>query len=204
MTCNFQYEEKLLKKYKLIAGIDEAGRGALAGPVVVGMVILNPKNFSNEINDSKLLSPAKREKLAEEIKQNSITYTSVAISHNIIDQINIYQSTIKAVEGCYHKIKVKPDYLLLDCLKVKDLIIPQKSLIGGDKISFSIAAASIIAKTTRDEIMRKMDQKYPQYGFAQNKGYGVKFHLEALKKYGISPIHRLSFAPMKSMQNKLF
>lgn len=202
MPCHFDYETKLLKTFSYVAGVDEAGRGALAGPVVVAMVILNPTSFSKEINDSKQLTFKMRNHLAALIKKSALAYSIGVISHQIIDSINILQATYLGVKKCYNSILLKPDHLITDALTVKDLAVEQTSLIKGDNISYSIAAASILAKTTRDSIMSNLSQDFPLYGFAKHKGYGVKNHLLALREYGPCPIHRKSFAPVTSLLKK--
>ncbi len=193
-----EFEEELYKAgYNLIGGIDEAGRGPLMGPVVAACVIL-PENFYHEdIKDSKKLSESKREKMYEIIKQNAISIGVGIISSKRIDKINIYEATKEAMLSALNDCNIKPEYLLIDAMKL-NLDIPFKSIIKGDSLSESIAAASIIAKVTRDRIMRELDKKYPNYNLKKNKGYGTKEHLEALEKYGITKEHRKSFEPVSS------
>lgn len=179
--------------YTCIAGLDEVGRGPLAGPVLSCAVVL-PKGINIQgINDSKKLSKDKREKLFLEIKKQAIDIGIGIVPHNIIDEINILKATRLSMKIALSKLKVKPDYLLIDALTLPDIKIPQCPIIKGDEKSITIAAASIIAKVTRDSIMEDYDKIYPNYGFDLNKGYGSSFHIEAIKKYGLSPIHRLSY-----------
>jgi ribonuclease HII len=188
-----------LKKqgYNYICGIDEAGRGALAGPVVVGSVIINEK--IDGITDSKKIRPKKRELLFKEIQKQALTYSVGIIYPNVIDKINILNATKKGVVKSVELLKQKPDILVLDALKVKEINIEQLSFIKGDLYIYSIGAASIIAKVIRDRIMRYYDKIYPQYGFASHKGYGTKLHIRMIRENGISPIHRKSFEPIYSL-----
>lgn len=180
--------------YKHICGIDEAGRGALAGPVVVGAVIISERIPG--VNDSKLLTPKKREELFTMIRHRAEAF-SVGISVNEeIDRENILNATKRSVVKSVKLLKVKPDHLILDALKVKGLEIPQISVIKGDRLVYSVSAASIVAKVIRDRIMVYYDGLYPGYGFAHNMGYGTREHFEALKKLGPCPVHRKSFRPV--------
>lgn len=174
-----------------IAGVDEAGRGPLAGPVVAACCILPLDCMIEGINDSKKLSEAKREKLYCEITASAFFKVSV-IPQEVIDEINILRATKRAMAECIENMPVKPELVLIDAVDVK-VSVPIKSIIKGDAQSYNIAAASIIAKVTRDRLMRDYDNLYPQYGFAKNKGYGTKEHIEALKKCGPCPLHRKSF-----------
>lgn len=177
----------------IICGIDEAGRGPLAGPVVAGAVVL-PKNCDIlYLNDSKQLSEKKREELYEIIMEKALAVGVGYASPERIDEINILQATYEAMREAVRALSVKPDILLNDAVTIPDVNIRQVPIIKGDAKSISIAAASIIAKVTRDRLMRQYDSLFPKYGFAQNKGYGAASHIEALKKYGPSPIHRKSF-----------
>lgn len=179
---------------KYIAGIDEAGRGPLAGPVVIGCVIMPEDSMIEGINDSKKVSEKKREKLYEEITKEAISYGVAIIDQNEIDRINILNATKHGLTTSIKELKVKPDIILVDALtKIDTCGIPYNSIIKGDAKSYSIAAASIIAKVTRDRIMRQWDEVYPQYGFAKHKGYGTAAHIAAIKENGICPLHRLSF-----------
>ncbi len=188
----FDREIRLLG-FPVLAGIDEAGRGPLAGPVVAAAVVL-PEDWSCEgIDDSKKLSELQRNVFYDEIKKNAISIGVGCISENMIDRINILQSTYLAMKEALSQLQVKPDCLVLDAVRLPDCAIVQKSFIKGDSKSFSIATASIIAKVTRDRMMLEYDKKYPHYGFAQHKGYGTKLHYEALLNHGPCPIHRKSF-----------
>jgi len=183
---------------KWIAGVDEVGRGPLAGPVVAASVILPEDFFPFGANDSKKLTKKRREELYEYILKGAISVTIAVVGAEEIDRLNIYEATKKAMAETIQKHNPKPDYLLLDAMKL-DIPIPQKSLIKGDSLSLSIASASIVAKVYRDRLMEEYGKQYPQYHFDKNMGYGTKEHLEALDKYGPCPIHRKSFAPVKDM-----
>lgn len=176
-----------------ICGIDEVGRGPLAGPVVAGAVILDPNNDILYLNDSKKLSEAKRNELYEEIKEKAVAYQIGIMPPAVIDELNILNATYKAMQEAVHGLSVTPDLLLNDAVIIPDLPMEQVKIIKGDAKSLSIAAASILAKVERDRMMVEYDKLYPEYGFASNKGYGSKEHIEALKKYGPCPIHRASF-----------
>ncbi|WP_051585789.1 ribonuclease HII [Caldanaerobius polysaccharolyticus] len=178
--------------YKFIGGIDEAGRGPLAGPVVAACVILPEGLYIEGLNDSKKLTPSKREKLYLEIQKAAVDIGIGLVDQDVIDEINILNATKKAMMMAIDKLRVKPDIILTDAVKL-DVSIPQISIIKGDQKSASIAAASIIAKVYRDRLMIKYHEDFPQYGFKSNKGYGTKTHIEAIKKYGITPLHRKSF-----------
>ena len=181
---------------ELIAGVDEAGRGPLAGPVVAAAVIL-PKNHNIEgLADSKKLTPKKREKLFDEIKAVSQVGIGI-VSHKTIDRINILQGTFKAMRKALGRLSKKPEKALIDGFPLPDQVIKNEGIIGGDSKIESISAASIVAKVTRDQIMKNMDPIFPEYGFAQHKGYGTKQHMEALKKFKATPIHRKTFRPVK-------
>ena len=194
------YEKDIIKKgYKLIVGCDEAGRGPLCGPVVCAACIL-PLGYQNEdINDSKKLTEKKREKLLDIIIKDAISYAIVAISPKEIDEINIYQASRKGMELAIEKLTVIPDYILTDAMpltKFKD--IPQEALIKGDAKAINIAAASILAKVTRDRLLDEYDKLYPQYEFKKHKGYPTKKHLELLDKYGpIKELYRFTYGPLK-------
>ena len=177
-----------------ICGIDEAGRGPLAGPVVVASVIMPKDSRIEGVNDSKKVSEKKREKLYDQILEEAISYGIGIIYQDEIDEINILQATKKGLTEALKSMKVKPDAILVDALTGIDTLgIPYKSMIKGDATSYSIAAASIVAKVTRDRIMREWDSVYPEYGFAGHKGYGTAKHIAAIKQYGLCPIHRKSF-----------
>ena len=180
--------------YKFIAGVDEVGRGCLAGAVVAAAVILDlSKPLPEGLNDSKKISAKNRERIAEEIRANAICYQIGQIEAEEIDRINILQATKKAMISAIGILNPAADFLLIDALQLKEINLPQKAVIHGDAISASIAAASIIAKTYRDNLMNELDLKYPEYGFAKHVGYGTKAHFEAIKLYGACEIHRKSF-----------
>lgn len=177
-----------------ICGIDEAGRGPLAGPVVVAAVIMPKDSMIEGVNDSKKISEKKRETLYEQIINEAIAYGVGIIDQKEIDEINILNATKKGLTTAIKELKVKPQRILVDALTGIDTCgIPYTSIIKGDAKAYSIAAASIIAKVTRDRIMRQWDEIYPQYGFEKHKGYGTKIHIDAIKEYGLCPLHRLSF-----------
>jgi ribonuclease HII len=184
--------------YRWIAGVDEAGRGPLAGPVVAAAVIL-PLDFPVEqLNDSKQLSDATRQLLRQRIEEQAISVGIGMVHAEEIDRINILQATYQAMRLAVQHGQVTPDHLLLDAVEIPNLAIPQTAIIKGDTLSHSIAAASIIAKTTRDEWMRQQAEQYPQYGFDRHMGYATPEHLARLQKYGPSPLHRRSFAPVRN------
>ena len=187
--------------YNYICGIDEAGRGPLAGPVVVAAVIMPKDSMIEGVNDSKKVSEKKREKLYELIIEEAISYSVGIVDQNEIDRINILNATKAGLTEAVRTLKVKPELILVDALTNIDTCgIPYRSIIKGDAKSYSIAAASIIAKVTRDRIMREWDKIYPQYGFEKHKGYGTAAHISAIKENGLCPLHRLSF--VKNIINK--
>ncbi len=182
------------KGFKNICGIDEAGRGPLAGPVVVAGVIMPEDSMIEGVNDSKKVSEKKREKLYDQILEEAISYSVAVIGQDVIDDINILNATKMGLTKVVEEQEVKPDLIIVDALNHIDTKgIPYDSIIKGDAKCYSISAASIIAKVTRDRIMRQWDEIYPQYGFSKHKGYGTKMHIEAIKEYGLCPIHRKSF-----------
>jgi ribonuclease HII len=195
----FKTEKELQKAgFQFIAGLDEAGRGPLAGPVVAAAVIL-PSNFEcQELNDSKQLSARKREVLYTKIIQGALAFEIVSLSHKVIDKLNILRASKLAMKHCIDKLKVRPDFLLIDGMNINFPGIAQKAIIKGDTLVASIAAASILAKVTRDRFMLKQHAKYPCYGFCEHFGYPTSKHLAALAKYGPCPIHRMSFEPLKN------
>ena len=190
-------EEEIYSKnenIKYICGIDEAGRGPLAGPVVVASVIMPHDSMIEGVNDSKKVSEKKREELYEKIIEESISYGVGIMDHNEIDEYNILNATKMGLTNSLKELTVKPDLIVVDALnKIDTLGIPYKSIIKGDALCYSISAASIIAKVTRDRIMRQWDEVYPMYGFQKHKGYGTAAHIAAIKEYGLCPIHRKSF-----------
>ena len=195
----FVVEKRLLDAgYSRIAGIDEAGRGPLAGPVVAAAVILNPADIIEGLNDSKMLSEKKRELLYDEIKSRAIAAECSIVSHDAINSTNILSATLTAMANAVRQITPIPDFLLIDGNQpIKSLLIIQDSIIDGDKHCVSISAASIIAKVTRDRLMKEYEKQYPGYGFAQHKGYGTKQHREAIQKLGPCEIHRVKFGGVK-------
>ncbi len=188
-------EVELHKKgFKNLCGIDEAGRGPLAGPVVVAGVIMPEDSMIEGVNDSKKVSEKKRELLYDKIIEEALAYSVAIIGQDVIDEINILNATKSGVTKVIEELDVKPDLILIDALEHIDTKgIPYESIIKGDAKCYSISAASIIAKVTRDRIMREWDNVYPQYGFIQHKGYGTAKHIAAIKEYGLCPIHRRSF-----------
>lgn len=195
---NYQYERELKNNnIHIIAGVDEVGRGPLVGPVVTACVVLKDNFNLPGLTDSKKLSEKKREYFFEEIKKQSLAIGIGIKDEKIIDEVNIYEATklamYEAIEKANNQIKI--DHVLIDAMKLEDLPIPSTSIIKGDLKSISIAAASVIAKVTRDKMMDELDKKYPMYNFKKNKGYPTKEHQEAIKKYGIIPEHRKTFKP---------
>lgn len=188
-------EEELYEKgFQKICGIDEAGRGPLAGPVVVACVMMPRNSMIEGVNDSKKVSEKKREKLYNLIIEEAISYSVAIIGQDVIDDINILNATKKGVTTCVEQLQEKPDLILVDALTHIDTKgIPYDSIIKGDAKCYNIAAASIVAKVTRDRIMRQWDEIYPQYGFINHKGYGTAKHMAAIREYGLCPIHRRSF-----------
>ena len=179
--------------FRRIAGVDEAGCGPLAGPVVAATVIFQPDFFHPGIKDSKKLTARKREELFFLIKENAISWGIGIVSHSEIDRLNIRQATFKAMRKALGSLKSKPDYILFDGYELPEKFYRQEAIIDGDELSFTISAASIIAKVTRDRLMIEYHQQYPQYGFDKHKGYGTVFHREMLRKYGPCPLHRRTF-----------
>ena len=182
------------KGFKNICGIDEAGRGPLAGPVVVAGVIMPKDSMIEFVNDSKKVTEKRREKLYDVIMEEAISYCVSVIDQDVIDEINILNATKKGVTEVVDGLEIKPDLILVDALEhINTRGIPYEPLIKGDARCYNIAAASILAKVTRDRIMRQWDEIYPEYGFLSNKGYGTAKHIEEIKQYGLCPIHRKSF-----------
>ena len=190
-----EQENELRKKgFNTICGIDEAGRGPLAGPVVVACVIMPADSMIEGVNDSKKISEKKREKLYDQILEEAISYGVGIVGQDEIDEINILNATKKGLTMSLQELTVKPDLIIVDALNHIDTLgIPYEYIIKGDAKCYSIAAASIIAKVTRDRIMREWDKVYPEYGFEKHKGYGTAAHIAAIKEYGLCPIHRKSF-----------
>ncbi|MDR0287979.1 MAG: ribonuclease HII [Clostridiales bacterium] len=190
--CKFE-NEQAESGIKTIGGIDEAGRGPLAGPVVAACVVFNSEGPFPRADDSKKLSPKQRDKLYDEILETALTYGIGVIGPKVIDEINILQATYKAMQEAVRQCAVQPEILLVDYVKIPDIKIAQISITHGDALSVSIGAASIIAKVTRDRLMEDLSKEYPAYGFDKHKGYGTKAHYEALSKYGLTLVHRRSF-----------
>lgn len=194
LTCNLEFEKQAWEKgFSWIAGIDEVGRGALFGPVCAAAVVINSKNIPPDIEDSKKLNPQKRIQLSEKIKITAHDWALAFVEASIIDQINILEATRKAMQLAINKLKIKPDYLLCDAMELRLIDIPQQSIIKGDAQSISIAAASIVAKVARDNLIINLDTHFPGYDLKTNMGYGTKKHLEALRKLGPTHFHRHSF-----------
>lgn len=189
-----KYERELIaegKKY--ICGVDEVGRGPLAGPVVCAAVIMPLDDVIEGVDDSKKLSAKKRESLSEKILKTAVAYRICRVEPQIIDEINILQATRLCMKNAVEGLDIAPDFVLSDGNMTLDIAIPQKSIIKGDALSYSIGAASIIAKVYRDKVMADYAQVYPQYGFESNVGYGSKAHMQAIERFGLTPIHRRSF-----------
>lgn len=195
-----KYENELWQKYEHLCGIDEVGRGCLAGPVVACAVIMPRIPIIDGVKDSKLLTKKKREDLEVRIKELAVAYKIIEIDNNIIDKVNILQATIQAMTKAVNLLDQRPDCLLVDAL-ILPLEIPQEGIIHGDLLSYSIACASILAKVYRDKLMDYYDQIYPKYDLAKNKGYPTLRHREALLEYGVTPIHRRSFRPVSDAIN---
>jgi ribonuclease HII len=195
--CSSRFEREARQLgWTRIAGLDEAGRGALFGPVVAAAVILNPKRRIVGLDDSKKLLPDRRTELAARIRQHALAWAVAEIDAQRIDAWNIYQASRQAMTAAVQQLSIQPDYLLIDAMHL-DLLIEQKSLIKGDSRCVSIAAASILAKTHRDSRLVEWDAVYPSYGLAQHKGYATPEHLEALRQHGPTPLHRHSFMPVR-------
>lgn len=199
---NFQYMRQFERKFiqhdeEYIAGVDEAGRGPLAGPVVAAAVIL-PVDFKLiGLTDSKQLSENERNEFYETITKHAISFHVSLVDNNIIDEVNIFEATKKVMTNALHNLDTTPHIALIDAVKLENIPFPTKEIIKGDEKSIAIAAASVLAKVTRDKIMNEIDKSYPQYDFLNNKGYGTKKHLAALNEHGPTPYHRKSFGPVK-------
>lgn len=179
--------------FNMIAGVDEAGRGPLAGPVYAAAVILSPDTVIKGINDSKKLTEKRREELFCEITEQAVAYSVFSVDEKRIDEINILNATFEAMNGAVDGLSVKPDYVLIDGNRIKNMTLPHETVVKGDAKSASIAAASILAKVSRDRFICEMAKKYPEYGFEKHKGYGTKAHNEAILKHGPCEIHRRTF-----------
>lgn len=190
----FEYETKCRSNgYKCIAGVDEAGRGPLAGSVYAAAVVFDEGVYIDGVNDSKKLTEKKRELLFDQIIEKAKSYCIFSVDEKVIDEINILNATYKAFEGAVSGLGVPCDFALIDGNRAGRMPVPFETVVKGDSLSFSIAAASILAKVARDRYITEADKLYPEYGFAKHKGYGTKEHLEAIRKYGPCPIHRLTF-----------
>lgn len=193
MKNTLEIENNCIEKgYKLIAGVDEAGRGPLAGPVVSACVIMPLDDIIEGVDDSKKLSEKKRDFLFDKIIEKAIAYKISVVSEKVIDEINILNATKMSMKECIEGMEIKPDIVLVDAVKL-EMEVPCVPIIHGDALSYSIAAASILAKVSRDSIMQEYDKVYPQYLFAKHKGYGTKMHIEAIKEHGSCEIHRKTF-----------
>lgn len=197
MTDLYEFEKELYQQgINYIGGVDEVGRGPLVGPVVTACVIL-PKDFKLEgLTDSKKLSEKKRDQFYDYIMEHALSVSVGIMDEKVIDEVNIYEATKRAMYQAIEKSKIKPEHVLIDAMKLEKLEIPSTSIIKGDAKSISIAAASVIAKVTRDRMMIELDEKYPMYGFKKHKGYPTKLHVEAIAKYGIIDEHRKTFRPV--------
>ncbi len=198
--CSTRYERLARQQgWTRIAGLDEAGRGALFGPVVAGAVILNPRRRIVGLDDSKKLTAVRRAVLAERIREHALAWAVAEMDASRIDAWNILQASRQAMLAALGQLAVTPDYLLVDAVTL-DVAVEQRAIIGGDARSVTIAAASILAKTARDQRMKELGAQYPQYNLATNKGYATPDHLEALRRHGPTPLHRFSFAPVRESQ----
>ena len=189
-----EFDKEVKKEgYSVIAGVDEAGRGPLAGPVYACAIIMKEDNIINEVNDSKKLSEKKREELYDIILENAVCYSVASVDEKTIDEINILNATMLAMEKAIEGLSVKPDLVLIDGNQNKNISANNRTVIKGDALSYNIAAASVIAKVSRDRYIREMAEKYPEYGFEKHKGYGTKDHMAILREIGPCEIHRKTF-----------
>ncbi|MFC1898334.1 ribonuclease HII [Candidatus Cloacimonadota bacterium] len=196
----YRNEDKYRHQFPIIAGIDEAGRGPLAGPVVTAVVILDPEKIINGLNDSKKLSARNRESLFDQIVENALDYKVEIVPVEVIDDINILWATMMGMENAVHNLRLKPDLCLIDGNRIpKNLKFRAEAIVKGDGKIASIAAASILAKVTRDRIMIELHQIHPEYNFLKNKGYPTKEHIAAINEFGILGCHRKSFSPIKQL-----
>ncbi len=196
--CEATLERELRARgFNSVAGVDEVGRGALFGPVVAAAVILSPERPVRGLDDSKVLEPERREVLAERIRERAVAWAVAAVDAATIDCINIYQASRQAMRLAVSRLQPAPDFLLVDAVSI-ELSVPQRALIKGDARCHAIAAASIVAKVYRDACMRVWDEVFPEYGLASHKGYSTPEHCEAIAKFGLTPLHRLSFEPVRA------
>ena len=196
----YKYESELTDQgYNFIAGVDEAGRGPLAGPLVVAAAVLRVGDFFPGLNDSKQVTAAKREELCKIIKERARAFSIEIIPAKTVDELNIYQATLSGMRKALLSLPVLPDAAIIDAMPLTDLPFPTISLVHGDSLSASIAAASILAKVARDRLMQTLSRYYPQYGFDRHKGYGTREHLKAIADHGPTAEHRLTFEPLRSM-----
>jgi ribonuclease HII len=200
---NFREEQALLSSgYLRIAGIDEAGRGALAGPVVAAAVVLPPKPlfpWVPMVRDSKLLQAKVRQRIFDAMSECRIEMGVGVVEPDVIDAVNILNATMKAMKLALAELAEPPGYLLIDAVRLRNVPVPQKAIIRGDRTVLSIACASVVAKVTRDRIMLELDERYPGYEFGRHKGYGTRIHLECLRRYGASRIHRMTYSPLRDL-----
>ncbi len=202
MNNRYEYEQQGYDLgYKFIAGCDEAGRGPMAGPLVVAAVMFPKDFYFDEINDSKQLSEAKRERLYDIIMNNALCYSIKIYDHDYVDKYNVYQTSRQGMIDCVNELDIMPDYILTDAMPLGNQM-NYKDIIKGDALSISIGAASILAKVTRDRIMKEYANKYPEYGFDKHKGYPTKEHISKIQEYGICKIHRKTFKPVMEVLNK--
>lgn len=197
-AAGWTHERRLCAEgFRSVAGVDEVGRGCLAGPVVAGAVILDGRRPIPGLRDSKLLAPPARERLARLIAERAVAFALGVVDPEEIDRTDILRATLRAMQRAVEALRVRPDFVLVDALTIPGIGIPQGGLVHGDRISASIAAASIVAKFYRDEMMQSFHALYPVYGFDQHKGYGTRDHLDALRRFGRTPLHRSTFRGVK-------
>jgi ribonuclease HII len=198
IRCEAALEQELRSRgFQAVAGTDEVGRGALFGPVFAAAVILSPDRPVRGLNDSKVLEPERREVLAERIRERAVAWAVAAVDAAMIDHVNIYQASRMAMRMAVMRLDPRPDFVLSDAVPL-DLPMPQRPLIDGDARCHAIAAASIVAKVHRDQCMRVWDKVFPAYGLASHKGYSTPEHIQAIRRYGLTPLHRLSFEPVRA------